>query len=100
MSDKALKCNTEESNECSCCCADVGTIIDNSELSVDFSQVYESETAAQEALAYLTAKAREAETDPCEISSEIKEVNGKYQLDAKFTFSCQAETMIFQLSTR
>lgn len=100
MPEKALKDVYKVNNECSCCCADIGSIIDNSELCVDFSQVYESEKAAQEALSYLSTKAREAETEPCKIVSEIKEVNGDYQLDVKFTFSCQAETMIFQLSTR
>ncbi|WP_249961478.1 YfcZ/YiiS family protein [Histophilus somni] len=98
MSENVLKCTPEETK--ACCCADVGTIIDNSELSVDFSQVYENETIAQEALAYLTEKARKAETESCDIRSEIKEVNGNYRLNATFTFSCQAETLIFQLSIR
>lgn len=83
-----------------CCCVDVGTIIDNSDCGVAFSQVYASETEAQEALAYLTAKAKEAETEPCQIQSEIKAVENGYQLKAQFDFSCQAESMIFQLSTR
>lgn len=34
MSENVLKCTPEETK--ACCCADVGTIIDNSELSVDF----------------------------------------------------------------
>ncbi|KMK52202.1 hypothetical protein RO21_02075 [[Actinobacillus] muris] len=83
-----------------CCCVDVGTIIDNSECAVDFSQVYASQADAEAALAYLTEKARAAESEPCEISSEIKAVEGGYELVARFDFSCQAETMIFQLSLR
>lgn len=98
MAEKTLQCKAEEVK--ACCCVDVGTIIDNSDLAVDFSQIYATEELAKEALTYLTEKAREAETDPCEITSNIYAVENGYQLDAKFVFSCQAETMIFQLSTR
>lgn len=96
MSD--LRCKAEEAK--ACCCVDVGTVIDNEDCGVDFQQVYSSEQQAQEALAYLTDKARQAETDPCEITSEISQVAEGYELKAHFLFSCQAESMIFQLSTR
>lgn len=92
------ECKANESPMC--CCVDVGTIIDNSECAVDFSQVYATEAEAKDALAYLTSKARAAESEPCNITSEIKEVEAGYELTARFDFSCQAETMIFQLSTR
>lgn len=92
------ECKANESPMC--CCVDVGTIIDNSECAVDFSQVYTTEAEAKEALAYLTSKARAAESEPCKITSEIKAVGNGYKLNACFDFSCQAETMIFQLSTR
>lgn len=98
MSEKTLQCKAEEVK--ACCCVDVGTIIDNSDRAVDFSQLYATEELAKEALAYLTDKARAAETDPCEINSKISAVEGGYLLEAAFLFSCQAETMIFQLSTR
>ena len=98
MSEKTLQCKAEEVK--ACCCVDVGTIIDNSDLTVDFSQSYTTKAQATQQLAYLTQKARAAESEPCEIKSEITAVDGGYQLDAHFTFSCQAETMIFQLSTR
>ncbi|MFZ7173224.1 YfcZ/YiiS family protein [[Pasteurella] aerogenes] len=98
MSEKTLQCKAEEVK--ACCCVDVGTIIDNSDLTVDFSQSYVTEAQAKEALEYLTQKARAAESEPCEIKSEITAVENSYQLNAHFTFSCQAETMIFQLSTR
>ncbi|PJG85099.1 YfcZ/YiiS family protein [Conservatibacter flavescens] len=96
MSD--LKCKAEEAKVC--CCVDVGTVIDNTDCSVDFEQIYASEAQAKEALAYLTEKAKEAESEPCEIYSEIKPVTDGYVLKAVFSFCCQAETMIFQLSTR
>lgn len=92
------ECKANESPMC--CCVDVGTIIDNSECAVDFSQVYATEAEAQDALDYLTSKARLAESEPCNIRSEIKAVENGYELTANFDFSCQAETMIFQLSTR
>ena len=95
---KTLQCKAEEAK--ACCCVDVGTIIDGSDCAVDFSQVYADENLAQEALAYLTQKARDAESDPAVIESEIRKVETGYQLNAKFEFSCQAEAMIFQLSTR
>lgn len=97
MSAKNL-CQAEEVK--ACCCVDVGTIIDGSDVSVDFEQVYATEEQAEQALAYLIQKARDAESDPCQITSQIKQVENGYQLSAKFEFSCQAETMIFQLSTR
>ncbi|MGV6988800.1 YfcZ/YiiS family protein [Testudinibacter sp. P80/BLE/0925] len=92
------KCKAEESKVC--CCVDVGTIIDNEDCGVQFEQVYASEALAQEALAYLTEKARAAESDPAIINSSISQVDGGYLLKADFEFSCQAESMIFQLSTR
>lgn len=92
------ECKANESP--ACCCVDVGTIIDNSDCAVEFSQVYASEADAKAALDYLTEKARAAESDPCTITSEITAVDGGYRLDAKFEFAYQVEMMIFQLSTR
>lgn len=92
------KCKANESPMC--CCVDVGTIIDNSECAVNFSQIYPTDIDAKDALDYLTRKARAAETEPCQITSQITPVAEGYQLTACFDFSCQAESMIFQLSTR
>lgn len=93
-----LKCNAEEAK--ACCCVDVGTIIDGTDCTVDFEQVYETEAMAKEALEYLTKKARAAENEPCTIASQISALENGFELKAKFDFSCQAEAMIFQLSTR
>ncbi|KAE9529344.1 YfcZ/YiiS family protein [Testudinibacter aquarius] len=92
------KCKAEESKVC--CCVDVGTIIDNEDCGVQFEQVYATEQQAEEALQYLTAKARQAESDPATIKSAVTKVDDGYLLKADFEFSCQAESMIFQLSTR
>lgn len=79
---------------------DVGSILDNSELDVQFDKVYATKEDAEQALAKLTKKAHDTESEPCQIQSEIREVEGGFQVSAKFTFSCQAEVVIFQLGTR
>lgn len=91
----------DKPTECvSCNTFDVRSILDNSEREAKISQVYATEEEAQQALQRLTQKARDIESDECQISSEIKAVDGGYQLDAVFTFSCQAEVIIFQLGIR
>ncbi|HHF3515324.1 TPA: YfcZ/YiiS family protein [Haemophilus influenzae] len=93
-----VKCKAEESLSCSC--VDVGTIIDGSDCSVEVHQFYSTEADANAALERLTKKARNTESDPCEIKSEIVAVENGVQLNASFTFSCQAEAMIFELANR
>lgn len=92
------ECKTQ--GNAACCCVDVGTVIDNSDCAVDFEQIYASQAEAEDALAYLTSKARAAESEPCQIQSEIKAVENGFLLTARFEFAYQVETMIFQLSTR
>lgn len=91
-------CKTNET--AACCCVDVGTIIDNSDRTVEFSQIYTNEEEAKEALAYLTSKAKAAESEPCVIQSQIEATDRGYKLTASFEFAYQVESMIFQLSTR
>lgn len=83
-----------------CCCVDVGTIIDNSDCVVDFSQNYSTEAEAKDALDYLISKAHAAESEPCKIESDVKMVDGSWCATARFEFAYQVEAMIFQLSTR
>ena len=91
-----VKCKAEESLTCSC--VDVGTIIDGSDCTVEVHQFYSTETDANAALERLTKKARDIESDPCEIKSEIVAAKNGVQLNA--SFSCQAEAMIFELANR
>ena len=91
--DKPIEC-------VGCNTFDVGSILDNSEREAKISQLYATQEAAQQALQRFTQKARDVESDPCQINSEINAVDGGYQLDASFTFSCQAEVIIFQLGIR
>ncbi|WP_373777659.1 YfcZ/YiiS family protein [Glaesserella sp.] len=92
------------SEEAECCqgvCKPQSTsMFDNEECSIDFEQHYSTEQEAQEVLEFLTKKARKTETDPCKIESVIEPIKNGFRLYAKFTFSCQAETVLFQLSLR
>ncbi|MGP9434779.1 YfcZ/YiiS family protein [Ewingella sp. AOP8-B2-18] len=92
------KCGAEET--AACCCVDVGTIMDNTDCTASYSHVFANETQANEMLNSLTAKARAVESEPCVIDSRIEKVEGGVELNIDFTFSCQAETMIFQLGLR
>ena len=91
--DKPIEC-------VGCNTFDVGSIFDNSERDVHIERQYASQQEAEQALAKFTQKARDVENEPCQIHSEITPTENGYQLKATFTFSCQAEVVIFQLATR
>lgn len=91
--DKPIECE-------GCNTFDVGSILDNSETVATIQRIYDTEAEAQVALAKFIQKARDTESEPCEISSEIKPIEGGFELNADFKFSCQAEVIIFQLGTR
>ena len=91
--DKPIEC-------VGCNTFDVGSILDNSERDVHIERQYASQQEAEQALAKFTQKARDVENEPCLIHSEITPTENGYQLKATFTFSCQAEVVIFQLATR
>ena len=91
--DKPIEC-------VGCNTFDVGSILDNSERDVHIERQYASQQEAEQALAKLTQKARDVENEPGQIHSEITPTENGYQLKATFTFSCQAEVVIFQLATR
>jgi len=92
------KCSADESPVC--CCMDVGTIMDNSDTTASYSRVFANRADAEATLAALSEKAREVESEPCKITSTLKEVDGGVQLDIDFVFACEAETLIFQLGLR
>ncbi|MBT9182595.1 YfcZ/YiiS family protein [Pectobacterium punjabense] len=98
MTNVINKCSAEET--AACCCVDVGTIMDNTDCTASYSKVFSDRSDAEATLATLTAKARTVESEPCDIASTLEEVDGGVKLDIDFTFSCQAETMIFQLGLR
>ena len=92
------QCGAEET--AACCCVDVGTIMDNTDCTASYSHVFATEAQANEMLNGLTDKARAVESEPCVIESRIEKVEGGVELNIDFTFSSQAETMIFQLGLR
>lgn len=83
-----------------CCCIDVGSIIDNTDCVASYSHVFATKDQAEETLAALSAKARQVESEPCQISSHFIQVAAGVRLDIDFRFCCQAETLIFQLGLR
>ncbi|SFC32747.1 YfcZ/YiiS family protein [Pragia fontium] len=97
MSD-SLKCNAQET--AACCCVDVGTVMDNTDCTASYQNVFVNRDEAEQMLKMLTEKARAVESEPCLIESRLEDVTGGVQLTTDFTFSCQAETMIFQLGLR
>ena len=92
------KCSADETPVC--CCMDVGTIMDNSDCTASYSRVFTNRAEAEETLAALSKRARDVESDPCEIKSTFTEVDGGVQLDIDFVFACEAATLIFQLGLR
>lgn len=92
------KCSADETPVC--CCMDIGTIMDNTDCTASYSRVFPNRAEAEETLAALSQRAREVESDPCEIKSTFTEVEGGVQLDIDFVFACEAETLIFQLGLR
>jgi len=79
---------------------DVGTIMDNTDCTASYSRVFPNRAEAEETLAALSQRAREVESDPCEIKSTFTAVEGGVRLDIDFGFACEAETLIFQLGLR
>lgn len=98
MTEAINRCNASENAVC--CCLDVGTVLDNTDCSASYSHEFERREQAEAMLLTLTNKARAVESEPCLIKSGLSETPAGVKLDCEFTFSCQAETMIFQLGLR
>ncbi|SFN30213.1 conserved hypothetical protein [Izhakiella capsodis] len=98
MKNSLNQCSANET--AACCCVDVGTVMDNSDCDASWRHLYADQQQAQQSLAALTEKARAVESEPCIISSRFEEDAAGVWLDVNFTFSCQAEALIFQLGLR
>ncbi|MGM3175249.1 YfcZ/YiiS family protein [Dickeya lacustris] len=98
MTNAINKCSAEET--AACCCVDVGTVMDNTDCTASYCHVFSDRDSAEQMVDQLTQKARAVESEPCAISTRFSDVEGGVQLDMDFTFSCQAETLIFQLGLR
>jgi len=79
---------------------DVGTIVDNTDCTASYSRVFANRAEAEATLAALSEKARNVESEPCKINSTFTDVEGGVQLNIDFVFSCEAESLIFQLGLR
>ncbi|BBK11132.1 TPA: YfcZ/YiiS family protein [Klebsiella quasipneumoniae subsp. quasipneumoniae] len=92
------KCSADETPVC--CCMDVGTIVDNTDCTASYSRVFANRAEAEQMLASLSEKARSVESEPCKINPVFADVDGGVKLDIDFVFSCEAESLIFQLGLR
>ena len=92
------KCSADETPVC--CCMDVGTIVDNTDCTASYSRVFANRAEAEQMHAALSEKARSVESEPCKINPVFADVDGGVQLDIDFVFSCEAESLIFQLGLR
>jgi uncharacterized protein (TIGR00743 family) len=79
---------------------DVGTIVDNTDCTASYSRVFANRAEAEQMLAALSEKARSVESEPCKINPVFADVDGGVKLDIDFVFSCEAESLIFQLGLR
>ncbi|OOF69889.1 hypothetical protein BKG89_04960 [Rodentibacter caecimuris] len=90
--------NSDKPIECvGCNTFDVKSHFDNSDCHFPIEWIYDTKQDAQAALDFFTEKAKEIESEPCQIQSEITQVENGYLLKADFTFCCQAEVVIFQM---
>ncbi len=93
--------NTNKPVECvGCNTFDVGSILNNDELEARVEKIFASQQEAEQAIEKLTQKARDVESEPAKIQSNIEAVEGGFKLTFVAEFSCQAELVIFQLNTR
>lgn len=74
--------------------------MDNTDCTASYSRVFANRAEAEEMLAALSERARNVESEPCKITPTFTEVDGGVKLDIDFVFSCEAETLIFQLGLR
>jgi len=79
---------------------DVGTIMDNTDCTASYSRVFANRAEAEEMIAALSERARNVESEPCKIIPTFTDIDGGVKLDIDFVFSCEAETLIFQLGLR
>lgn len=76
------------------------SMLDNAERQISFEAVYDSKEQAQQAVEFFTQKAKSVETEPCEIKSNISQIDEGYLIKMRITFSCQAEVILFQMAVR
>lgn len=98
MADAINRCSADET--AACCCVDVGTIIDNKNCTASYQHTFADKAQAEAMLEQLSAKAQSTASEPCQIKHQLTDVKDGIELKADFTFSCEAENLIFQLGLR
>ncbi len=93
MKDVVDKCSTKG------CAIDIGTVIDNDNCTSKFSRFFATREEAESFMTKLKELAAAAD-EGASVAYKIKDLEGQVELDAAFTFSCQAEMIIFELSLR
>ncbi|MEE6892912.1 DUF406 domain-containing protein [Escherichia coli] len=99
MKDVVDKCSTKG------CAIDIGTVIDNDNCTSKLSRFFATREEAESFMTKLKELAATAATassadEGASVAYKIKDLEGQVELDAAFTFSCQAEMIIFELSLR
>lgn len=98
MVDLTNKCKANET--AACCGVDIGTVINNEDCIVSYNALFASQQEAEEAFIKLSEIAHEIESDPCQITHTINQIEEGVKLSASFNFCCGAESMIFQFKLR
>lgn len=95
MKDVVDKCSTKG------CAIDIGTVIDNDNCTSKFSRFFATREEAESFMTKLKelAAAASSADEGASVAYKIKDLR-QVELDAAFTFSCQAEMIIFELSLR
>lgn len=73
------------------------SFFDGLQSAVQISQVFASEQLAIEKQQQIIQLAKQIETEPCQIESQIQPYQQGYQLNMQLEFCCQAEAVIFQM---
>ena len=96
MKDVVDKCSTKG------CAIDIGTVVDNDNCTSKFSRFFATREEAESFMTKLKelAAAASSADEGASVAYKIKDLEGQVELDAAFTFSCQAEMIIFELSLR
>jgi uncharacterized protein (TIGR00743 family) len=83
-----------------CLSLETSMLIDGSVLTFEFEKEYASEQQAKQALEKATQKATQVASEPCQITSTITNQSNNFLLKSSFTFTNQAEMMIFEMFAR
>lgn len=96
MKEIVDKCSTKG------CAIDIGSVIDNDNCTSKLSRFFATREEAESFLAKLKelAAAASSADESASVDSNITQREEQFELEASFTFSCQAEMIIFELSLR